>query len=84
MTKKSLIDEMTAPGAFVCTRSEAEKAIDLVTSGIKALTGRGIPVHLRGFGSFEVKKRAARIGRNVRTGEPVPIPAKSKLTFKDK
>lgn len=37
---------------------------------------------LRGFGTFEVKHKAARTGRNVRTGMPVEVPARDVLTFK--
>lgn len=40
------------------------------------------PVQIRGFGSFSVKTRAARTGRNPQTGEALNIPAKNVLTFK--
>jgi integration host factor subunit beta len=43
---------------------------------------RGDRVELRGFGAFSVKHRDARMGRNPRTGEQVPVPAKSVPFFK--
>ena len=55
------------------SKKDAEAAI---TAAVEAITGaliEGEKVQLVGFGSFEVKKRAARIGRNPKTGEEIPI-----------
>lgn len=55
------------------SKKEAEAAI---TAAVEAITGaliEGEKVQLVGFGSFEVKTRAARVGRNPKTGEEIPI-----------
>ena len=55
------------------SKKDAEAAI---TAAVEALTGaliEGEKVQLVGFGSFEVKTRAARVGRNPKTGEEIPI-----------
>lgn len=82
MSKKALIEEIQTRQPW--SKDHSAEMIDVVTDAIARVTSRGIPVHLRGFGSFQAQKRAARIARNPRTGEAVPIPAKVKLTFKDK
>ena len=61
-----------------------EQAIDAVQAtldGIAELAASNKLI-LRGFGTFEMKTRAARTGRNPQTGLPVDIPASSSLTFK--
>ena len=64
------------------SKKDAEKAIsafiDVVTETLKA----GDKVQLVGFGTFEVKERAARIGRNPSTGAEINIPASKAPTFK--
>ena len=55
------------------SKKDAEAAI---TAAVEAITGaliEGAKVQLVGFGSFEVKTRAARVGRNPKTGEEIPI-----------
>ena len=67
-TVEDLID---AIGANVTLDSEAA-----ITAAVEAITGaliEGEKVQLVGFGSFEVKTRAARVGRNPKTGEEIPI-----------
>lgn len=57
----------------VLSKKDAEAAI---TAAVEAITGaliEGEKVQLVGFGSFEVKTRAARVGRNPKTGEEIPI-----------
>ena len=53
-------------------------AIDVITESLR----RGEKVQLVGFGSFEVKTRAERMGRNPQTKEPIPIPASKAPVFK--
>lgn len=62
--------------------SVVKAVIDTALAEIVAGTAAGHKVQLTGFGSFETKQRAARTGRNPRTGEPVEIPASARLTFK--
>ena len=80
MSKGKLIDAMVGPNKFA-TKKEAEQAIEIVTDTIKSLTSAGDSVTIRGFGRFEVKKRAGRTGRHPGTGEEITIPAKQQLAF---
>jgi nucleoid DNA-binding protein len=64
------------------SKAEAEKALNAVLDGItEALTTQG-QVAFVGFGTFKVAERAARTGRNPRTGEEIQIPAMKAVTFK--
>lgn len=81
MSKKILIDALTGGDKFA-TKREAERAIDLVTSGIATLTEGGEKIHIRGFGNFEVKDRKGRTGNL--NGNPITIPAKRVLAFADR
>ena len=64
------------------SRSDAEAAVDAMVSAITNALRDGEKVQLVGFGTFEVKKRAARTGRNPRTNEPMEIPAAIVPVFK--
>jgi DNA-binding protein HU-beta len=57
------------------TKKDAEKAINAVIESIKEALNKGDKVSLVGFGTFEVRTRAARSGRNPQTGETIKIPA---------
>ena len=57
-------------------------AIDALIAEIKAATEEGASVNLAGFGKFQVKTRAARIGRNPRTGEAVEVAETRALSFR--
>ena len=61
---------------------EAEIALETVLTCIKESLTRGEDVKLFRFGTFAVKKRRARIGRNPRTGESIKTPAKSVAIFR--
>jgi DNA-binding protein HU-beta len=84
MSKKHVIDDLLSTTKHFPSALAAEQVVDAVTASIRRVTAQGLTVNLRGFGQFEMKSRAARVGRNVRTGEPVEIAATRKLTFKDK
>jgi len=80
MNKAELIDAV-AEEADV-SRATAQRCVDAVVDNIsKALTS-GDSVNLVGFGTFSVKQRAARTGRNPRTGEEIQIAASSVPGFK--
>ena len=64
------------------TKAEAQAAIEAMIGTITDQTDAGVTVKIIGFGKFEMKTRAARIGRNPRTGEEVQIAASRALTFK--
>ena len=73
MNKSELI-EAVAKYADI-SKSAAEKALDGTLNSIKSSLKKGASVTLVGFGTFKVGKRAARIGRNPRTGEAIKIKA---------
>ena len=64
------------------TRKEATLIVNTVFKSIADSLAKGQKVELRGFGSFRVKERRARQGRNPRTGAPVYVPAKKVPFFK--
>jgi DNA-binding protein HU-beta len=79
MTKQDLVNEVANLGL---TKKQAAIAVNAVFDTIKDALAAGDKVGLVGFGSFSVKKRAAREGRNPRTGRPLKIPAKKVPVFK--
>lgn len=64
------------------TKKEAEKVVNAVFATIEEALTQGEKVQLVGFGTFEVKERAPRVGRNPRTGEEIEIAATKVPTFK--
>ncbi len=67
--------------ALNTNEAAAAKAVDAVLEGIGAYA-KGGKLIIRGFGTFEVKHKAARMGRDIRTGLPVAVAARNVLTFK--
>ena len=63
-------------------KAQASAAVDAFTKTICEALGNGDSVGLIGFGTFEVKNRPARTGRNPQTGDPLEIPAKTVPAFK--
>jgi DNA-binding protein HU-beta len=63
------------------TAKAAGEAIDAVFEGISSGLKKGDPISIMGFGSFKVVERAAREGRNPRTGEKIQIPASKAVKF---
>ena len=73
MNKSELIDAISKTSKL--TKADAERALNATVASItKALKG-GSKVQLIGFGTFEVRKRAARMGRNPKTGKELKIAA---------
>ena len=64
------------------SKKESEKAVNAVFEAITEALVKGDKVQLVGFGSFELKERAARIGRNPRTKAKIEIPASRVAGFK--
>lgn len=79
MNKGELINAVAANGL---TKKDAETAVNAVFGAIEDALAKGDSVQLIGFGTFGVKERAAREGRNPRTGETVKIAAAKVPTFK--
>ncbi len=80
MNKGELIDAVASAAGL--SRADATKAVDAVLDSITGTLSNGGSVSLVGFGTFSVKARAARAGRNPRTGEAVPVPARKVPIFK--
>ncbi|RMH62083.1 MAG: integration host factor subunit beta [Zetaproteobacteria bacterium] len=81
MTKSELIEHLAATAPMI-TRRDAEVVVNTVLDAIGDALAAGEHVELRGFGSFSIKERQARVGRNPKTGAPVPVPAKRVPHFK--
>jgi len=64
------------------TKKDAEKAVNALFDSVQEALTAGDKVQMIGFGTFEVKERAARKGRNPRTGQDIEIPASKNPVFK--
>lgn len=80
MNKAELIAAVAA--AAEISKKDAETAVTATLDTITTALKEGDKVQLVGFGSFEVKERAARIGRNPKTKEAIEIPASKAPVFK--
>ena len=80
MNKNELISAMAEKSKL--TKKDADIALDAFVESVQDALKAGDKVQLVGFGTFEVKTRAARTGKNPRTGEPVKIAASKAPTFK--
>jgi DNA-binding protein HU-beta len=80
MTKQQLIEQVAAKTEL--KKSEAEVAVDSVLALIAEALRANERVDFRGFGSFVVKERKERQGRNPRTGETITIAAKRDASFR--
>ncbi|MEY2981412.1 MAG: hypothetical protein RL562_1639 [Planctomycetota bacterium] len=82
MNKAELIDEVQKSLGADCSKAHADRVVQAVLGSIgKGLREHGT-VQLVGFGTFQVKERAARMGRNPRTNEPMEIAASKSVGFK--
>ena len=79
--KKSEIAVHVADRTSV-SKADAEVAVDAVLGAITDILAKGESVSIAGFGAFTVKHRAARQGRNPRTGESIEIAASTVPSFK--
>ncbi len=80
MNKAELIAAVAEKSGL--TRKDSEKAVNAAFEAITASLVKGEKVALVGFGAFEVKERAARVGRNPQTKEEITIPASRVASFK--
>ena len=74
MTKAELVNKVAA--TIQLPTHQTETVVNLFLQYITDALRAGDKVELRGFGSFRLRRRKARVGRNPKTGETVPIPAK--------
>ncbi len=80
MNKSELIDAVAESADL--TKASATRAVDAVIDAITETLKKGDTVALLGFGTFLVRERAARSGRNPRTGETIKIAASKVPAFK--
>jgi len=80
MTKRELV--IRVANQLGMTQSEVAKIIEGALDMISHSLAEGHRWELRDFGVLEVKKRAARIGRNPRTGDQVPVPERKVVTYR--
>jgi integration host factor subunit beta len=80
MTKAELVEEVA--GMTQLTKKHAEIIVNTVLDCIVESLRSGSKIELRGFGSFRVRDRGPRIGRNPKTGAKVDVPAKRIPYFK--
>ena len=80
MNKADLINALAAKNEI--SKKDAEKAVNAVLWLIEEALKKREKVQIMGFGSFEVKERAARTGKNPATGATIQIPASKAVVFK--
>ena len=80
MTKADLIDEVSRVSSL--TKKETETIVNTVFDNITDALAKGDKVELRGFGSFRIRHRNSRKGRNPKTGDAVSVPEKRVPFFK--
>jgi DNA-binding protein HU-beta len=79
MNKNDLV--LLLASEYELSKAYAQELVDFVLGSITGAVQKGEEVALHGFGRFKVTERAARKGRNPRTGEPVKIPASKRVKF---
>jgi len=75
-------DLVKAISNVCCSRAEAAKVVDATINSITKSLKKGEPVTFVGFGTFTVRKRKARTGRNPQTGKPLMIAARKVPVFR--
>lgn len=80
MNKAELIAEVAKVTSL--SKKDSEKAVNAALDTVTASLAKGEKVQLVGFGSFEVKERSARVGRNPKTKEEIKIAASKVPVFK--
>jgi integration host factor subunit beta len=80
MTKADLVEEVTQLGDL--TRRDGEVIVDTIFDSVIGALKAGDKIEIRGFGSFRIRQRKPRIGRNPKTGTRVEVPAKRVPYFK--
>jgi DNA-binding protein HU-beta len=80
LTKQDVIDQVSESTGL--TKKDSNAALNAVLGTIQSALANGDSVGLIGFGTFEIRERAARDGRNPQTGAPIRIPAKKVPAFR--
>ncbi len=82
MNKAQLIEDVQRQLGAECSKAQAERVVNTVLGSIQSGLQREGAVQLVGFGTFQVKARKARMGRNPQTNEPMQIAASKTVGFK--
>ncbi|MGG0451750.1 HU family DNA-binding protein [Priestia megaterium] len=80
MNKTELVDAVATKSEL--TKQDSKKAVDALFESISNTLAKEEKVQLVGFGTFEIRERAERTGRNPQTGEEMTIPASKSPAFK--
>ncbi len=80
LTKADLVEDVLSVGSL--SRRDAEVLIESIFEAVTGAIRRGEKIEVRGFGSFRIRERGPRTGRNPKTGAKVEIPAKRVPYFK--
>ena len=80
MTKQDIINQVCNKASL--SRAKAEEAVETVIDLIKESLRGGEPVILRRFGTFQIREKSKRMGRNPKTGEEAEISARKVVRFK--
>jgi integration host factor beta subunit len=80
MTKAELVDEIAERTGL--TKKDVADTVDEFLNAVSRALAAGKHIEIRGFGTFKVKDRKARIARNPRTGDSVPVPPRKVPVFK--
>jgi integration host factor subunit beta len=80
MTKADLVEKVTGLGDL--TRRDGEVIVETIFGSVIGALQSGDKIEIRGFGSFRIRQRNSRIGRNPKTGDRVEVPAKRVPYFK--
>lgn len=81
MTRSELISALADKNRHI-TQTDVEMIVKAILDEMAQSLSRGDRIEIRGFGSFEINQRPARIGRNPKTGEKVEVPVKGVPHFK--
>jgi nucleoid DNA-binding protein len=80
VTKADIVEDIALKTGL--TKKEVGETVDLFLDKVGDLLVEGKHLEIRGFGTFKVKERKARMARNPRTGDAVPVPARKVPVFK--
>jgi len=80
VNKMEMVDAVASRAGL--SKADADRAVNAFIDAIGDALARGEKVTVTGFGTFEVRQRAARMGRNPQTGAPLHIPASKTPAFK--
>lgn len=82
MTKADLVEQVAEAIGPGITKKDCALVVDGLLNAVKAALSDGDNIEIRGFGTFKVRERKARVARNPRTGERVEVPSRVVPVFK--